>query len=110
MTPSRWKIRLAQAAERDFQSILLWTAERFGKAQARRYRDILKAPLVSLSDGPTPPNWKARENIAPGLCSVHVAKPGRHIVFYRIEGAGVIGVVRILHDAMDPMRHVPSED
>jgi toxin ParE1/3/4 len=110
MTSSRWDIRLAEAAQRDFQSILVWTAERFGPAQAHRYQAILKASLVSLSDGPTPPNWKARDDIAPSLRSLHVAKPGRHIVFYRIERAGVIGVVRILHDAMDPMRHVLPGD
>ena len=113
MTPPRWEIRLAEAAQNDFRSILVWTAEHFGGAQARRYQDILTEALMSLTDGPAPLGWKSRDDIAPGLCSLHVAKrgrPRRHVVLYRIEGADVIGVVRILHGAMDPMRHIPSED
>jgi plasmid stabilization system protein ParE len=30
-----WPVRLTAAAEADFHSIVRWTAERFGEAQAR---------------------------------------------------------------------------
>ena len=73
MTPPRWEIRLAEAAQNDFRSILVWTAEHFGGAQARRYQDILTEALMSLTDGPAPLGWKSRADIAPGVCSLHVA-------------------------------------
>ena len=37
-------------------------------------------------------------------------RPGRaarHIVFYRVSSAGVVQVVRFLHDSMDFDRHLP---
>jgi toxin ParE1/3/4 len=110
MASGRWEIRLAEAAEKDFQSILVWTAEQFGETQAHRYRGVLVAALTALADGPTPLNWKPRDDIAPGLRVLHVARrgrPGRHILLYRARGDRLIEIVRILHDAMDLERHLP---
>jgi toxin ParE1/3/4 len=45
-------------------------------------------------------NSKAREDIAPGLRSLHVGGRGRHVLFFRPSGDNVITVLRILHDAM----------
>jgi toxin ParE1/3/4 len=106
----RWEVRLAEAAERDFRAILAWTAEQFGSTQARRYRDVLVSALTSLTDGPTPLNWKARDDIAPGLRSLHVGRRGRrgrHILFFRQGADNVVEVLRILHDVMDAARHLP---
>ena len=46
--------------------------------------------------------------------TLHVARVGRrgrHLVLYRIAGASepsTIDVFRLLHDSMDPVRHVGS--
>jgi len=55
-------------------------------------------------------NSKAREDIAPGLRSLHVSGRGRHVLFFRPSGDNVIMVLRILHDAMDVARHFPPRD
>jgi toxin ParE1/3/4 len=102
-----WEVRLAEVAERDFRSILAWSVERFGAAQARRYRDML---VGALTGGPMALNSKAREDIAPGLRSLHVGGRGRHILFFRPAGDNVIMVLRIIHDAMDLARHIPPRD
>jgi toxin ParE1/3/4 len=105
-----WEVRLAEAAERDFRTIIAWTVEHFGSTQARRYRDVLVSALASLADGPTPLNWKARDEIVSGLRSLHVGQRGRrarHVVFFRQGVDNVVEVLRILHDAMDPARHIP---
>ena len=42
---------------------------------------------------------------------VRVGRRGRHLVLYRIAGASepsAIDVLRLLHDSMDPVRHVGS--
>jgi len=48
----RWRVRLASAAEADFEQILHWTAERFGARQARAYAETLTAALEALAEGP----------------------------------------------------------
>jgi toxin ParE1/3/4 len=103
----RWEVRLAEAAERDFRTILAWTAEHFGSTQARKYGDVLVSALTSLADGPTPLNWKARDDIAPGLRSLHVGRRGRHILFFRQGADNVVEVLRIFYDVMDAARHLP---
>ena len=109
-------IRLAAAAEADIEDILRWTAEHFGEQQARSYAETLAAALEELSETPAPPGARARDDIAKGVFTLHVARhgrKGRHFVIFRIgrdDSAEVIEVLRVLHDAMDLPRHLPPED
>jgi len=111
-----WPVRLAAAAEADFQDILHWTVGQFGEAQARVYAETLSAALDALTAGPTVLGAKARDDIAKGLFTLHVARRGRrgrHFVMFRIgqdRGREVIEVLRLLHDAMDLPRHLPPID
>jgi len=111
-----WPVRLAAAAEADFQEILEWTVERFGEAQARAYAQTLTAALEALAAGPATAGVKARGDIAEGLYTLHVGRrgrKGRHFVVFRIgrdQGREVIEVLRLLHDAMDLPRHLPPAD
>ena len=92
--------------------ILEWTARTFGARQARSYRDTLEAAIRVLEYGPDGPGTKRRDEILPGLRTLHVARAGRrgrHLLMYRVLDPDVIEIVRILHDAMDPARHLPPE-
>jgi len=113
MSSGTWQVRLTSAAERDFQSILTWTTEQLGEAQARDYAGTLSATIRALADGPDVLTSKPRDEIAPGLRVLHAARFGRrarHLLLYRAGSDAVIDVLRILHDAMDIQRHVSSED
>lgn len=58
------------------------------------------------------PGSAGRDEILIGLRTVHVARRGhrgRHFIKYRAADDQVIEVLRILHDAMDLVRHIPSE-
>ena len=111
-----WTVRLAGAAEADFEAILLWTLEHFGDAQARAHSDILSAAVQALTGGPEQPGIKARPEIGRGLFTLHVARSGRrgrHFVLFRADAGSAtrqIDVLRILHDAMDLARHVPEDE
>ena len=111
-----WSVRLAAAAEADIQDILHWTVGQFGEAQARVYAETLSAALEALTAGPRVPGAKARDDIAKGLFTIHVARHGRrgrHFVVFRIgqdQGREVIEVLRVLHYAMDLPRHLPPID
>lgn len=115
MRARQWRARLSAAAERDFASILEWTAQRFGTRQARVYRDTLEAAVRALRSGPDVPGSRLRDDISPGLYLLHVARNrrrGRHLLLYFVLSEDTIAVVRILHDSMDIGHHLPisSED
>ena len=115
----RWSIRLAASAETDMQSILRWTKDRFGEAQARAYAQTLTAAVEALAKaGPNTVGAKARDEIARGLFTLHVARlgrKGRHFLLFRVshddeKHETTLDVLRVLHDAMDLPRHHPPVD
>jgi toxin ParE1/3/4 len=104
-------VRLANAAERDIVQILQWTALHFGAAQAKTYSNTISTALCALATGPEIAGSRKRDEIAPGIRSLHVARlgrKGRHLVLFRVGGEQIIDVVRVLHDSMDLARHLPS--
>jgi toxin ParE1/3/4 len=85
---------------------------RFGADQAAKYGDLPAVALARLVRGPAIAGARHRNEIGLGLRSLHVGRRGRHIILFRegSEPERVIDVLRILHDAMDPARHVPHKE
>jgi toxin ParE1/3/4 len=111
MTGRKWRVRLGATAELDFSQILQWTNEKFGARQTGLYRDTIVRAIRELATDPEVRGSKARNDIAPGLRLLHVARHGRrgrHFLLYRVVGGHIIEIGRILHDSMDVRRHVPS--
>jgi toxin ParE1/3/4 len=98
----KWRVRLGSTAELDFANILKWTTENFGAHQSRLYRNTLVQVIGELANGPDIASSKAKDEIMPGLRSLHIA-------LYRTQGSS-IEIVRILHDRMDLERHLPLRD
>ncbi|MGQ0661986.1 MAG: type II toxin-antitoxin system RelE/ParE family toxin [Pseudomonadota bacterium] len=110
----RRPVRLAAAAEADFQDSLRWTAQHFGSRQGRTCARTLTDALQALTDDPRVIGARARNDIASGLFTLHVARnrrKGRHFILFRIgqkKDREIIDVFRLLHDAMDIARPLPS--
>ncbi|MFM0287786.1 type II toxin-antitoxin system RelE/ParE family toxin [Paraburkholderia megapolitana] len=109
-----WTVRLAGSAERDFSNIIRWTAEQFGRSQARVYAQTLSSALQELTAGPALSGVTARDDIASGLLTLHVARKqrkGRHFIMFRTSERHkrTIDVMRILHEAMDLSQHVSPD-
>ena len=106
----RWRVSLTAQACRDFADFLHWTAEHFGKQQARAYDKTLRSALQELAQSPEVTGCRCREDIGPGILSLHVARKGhkgRHFILSRADTAtSTIEMLRILHDSMDLARHV----
>lgn len=95
-------------AKRDIVEVLEYTKERWGKAQAREYGELIREALVAIADDPR--RGKSRDDVRPGVLAHHIkqrGRPARHIIFYRIGPTGTVEVVRVLHDAMDFEQHLP---
>jgi toxin ParE1/3/4 len=106
---ARWQVQLVSDAERDFGGILEYTKATYGSKQARIYESTLTKALIALRAGPDLRDSVARDELAPGVRSLHIARKGRkgrHLIIYRALPGHTIEVVRILHDAMDLKQHV----
>lgn len=116
MKTRTWTVRVTAAAEADFSEILAWATEHFGSAQARIYAAILISAMNALAKGPKATGVRARDEIAAGLFTLHVAREGRkgrHFVMFRArndQDQHVIEILRLLHDAMDLSRHLKTLD
>ncbi|HKK32158.1 MAG TPA: type II toxin-antitoxin system RelE/ParE family toxin [Desulfomicrobiaceae bacterium] len=103
-----WTLRLSAQADLDIMEILAWTTEYFGASQAETYAETITSALEHLTQGPTVLGVKNREDIAPGIRSLHVARAGRkgrHMIIFR-TAPPFVDVLRILHDSMDMAIHI----
>jgi toxin ParE1/3/4 len=108
-----WRVRLTDQAERDLIAISRWTAENFGLPQAEQYIETILQAIDDLIAGPETLGTKARDELAPGIRTLHAARQGRkarHFVVFRVADDQVVEVLRLLHDSMDLARHMPKVD
>jgi toxin ParE1/3/4 len=115
------RLVLSSAARRDIYVALTWSEDRFGEAAADRYRELLKQALRDVTADPERPGLLERSELGNGIRTYHLffsrsrakrsvvgVKNPRHILVYRRRGEAVVHVVRVLHDACDLERHLPS--
>lgn len=93
---------LSNAADRDLGDIdiYIYSHQTFGEAKADAYFLSLRECLETLAVNPRlgRPVPQLRRGL---LCHRHA----RHLIFYVPEEGGVF-IVRVLHDTMDPPRHI----
>ena len=92
--------RLANEAEADVVDIYRYTFEHFGEAQANTYHDGLNDCFELLAD--TPLIGRDYSFLRPGLRRYGHAS---HSVYYRLTDTGIV-ILRVLHQRMDPARHL----
>ena len=71
----------------------------------------LALALEVLGTGPDEPGTRAREDLAPGIRTLHAGRRGRkarHFVVFRVGTDGTVDVLRVLHDSVDLARHIPG--
>ncbi len=91
---------LSRKAENDLAGIWLFSVSQWSVEQADRYYHN----MISALDGLSREHLSGRK----AIISKHAYfyRPcGSHNIFYRREGARIL-VVRILHQRMDPERHI----
>jgi toxin ParE1/3/4 len=114
------RFRLSGPARADIAAILRISEERHGKQARIRYRALLTAAMRRLAAEPEGQSTAARAELFPGTRSFHirhsrdesreapVANP-MHVIFYRVVEPGIVEIIRVLHDRMEPGRHVGGE-
>lgn len=92
--------RLTPAAQRDLSEIWDFTQERWDAGQAQKYIAEIRAALERIAADPG--RGRSCDEIRPGYRRYSI---GSHLVFYTVT-ADSVDVVRILHQRMDPTRHL----
>lgn len=92
--------KLSNLAVEDFASIYEYTLLNFGVFQADNYTDSLESTFDLLSSSPLM-GYECQE-IADG---VRRHDHQRHAIFYRQREQDIF-VIRILHQQMEPLRHI----
>ena len=92
--------RLTTATQQDLSSIWDFTQGRWGEAQAKIYISELRAAIERIADDPR--RGRACDDIREGYQRYSI---GSYLVFC-VEKIDCVDVIRILHQRMDPTRHV----
>lgn len=112
--------RLTSLAEADIEEILRSSGTAHGEDARARYRGLLSAAFRRVTADPGGGASVARDGLHPGMRSLHlrharkysreapVAHPV-HIVFYRVVAPGTVMIDRVLHERMDPSRHLDGD-
>lgn len=104
---------------RPTSSILAWSDEQFGEQARKRYETLIATAIRDAASQAREIGHTARPELGDGVFSWHLSQssphsPGsrvrrpRHFLICR-QDDDVLVIGRILHDAMDPQRHVDTE-
>jgi len=114
------RFRLSSLARGDLTHILAVSAERWGIEGRRRYAALLTAAMRKVAAQPDGVATRDRSELSRGVRSLHLrhARVGDgetgvrqpvHVLFYRVVRPGVVEIVRVLHERMEPSRHLGAE-
>ncbi len=94
------RYQFTNKAERDLGGIIDYTVQEWGVSQANTYLDGLESRAQLLAENPG--LGMAREILSEGLLSFPYES---HILYYKKHARGIV-IVRILHQQMDPVKHL----
>ncbi len=102
-------LEVTRKAEEDVADVLSYTRARWGEGKYWEYADLIEEAYLTITVDPA--RGEPRSNIANGVLCHHIRRPGRnarHVVFYAYDPAkDRVTVLRVLHDSMDFVRHLP---
>ena len=111
------RYRLSDLAKTDISSILRTSETRHGTEARIRYRGLLSTALRRIAEDPQRNSSVDRRKLFSGLRSLHIrysraesreAPVGDpvHVIFYRTIKPGLVEIVRVLHEKMEPSLHM----
>jgi toxin ParE1/3/4 len=94
-------VKITEDAKIDIKEIYIYSYQNFGEAKADEYLDGLDAKLLNLPNVLISSEY---DFVREGLKRSNYEK---HAVYYRLEDDHIL-VLRVLHQLMDPARHIES--
>jgi toxin ParE1/3/4 len=116
------RYRLTASAQADIIDVLARTEAQFGEAARLRYERLIVTGIRDIAGDPARPGTLEREELGANARTWHlrgsrerartasgIVKRPRHLLLFRTEADGMTVIGRILHDAMELDRHLPTE-
>lgn len=107
---------LSLLAEQDIAAILRETRRRFGRHQGRTYAALIQRSISLLAEAPERLGSRPQEALGQGIRSWHldVAAGRRGAAAHQLRsarqtlpgGAEALVILRVLHEAIEPARHM----
>jgi toxin ParE1/3/4 len=112
---------ISRLAREDLSSVLAISAERWGNEGRHRYAALIAAAIRKVAAEPEGPLVRSRDELHRGVRSFHLrharaANPTErvmapvHVLYFRIVQRDLIEIVRVLHERMEPSRHLDADD
>jgi toxin ParE1/3/4 len=111
--------RLTPAADTDIEIILRQSQQMFGPTQQQRYAALIDEAARLVAAHPERPDSRPRDDLGSGIRTFHVGLAARrrgaasHVLYFRrakdADSGHSVAVLRVLHEAMDPKRHLTGE-
>ena len=95
------KIQLTVDAEKDIEEIYCYTVSTFGENQAELYYSGLSKHFTYITENPN-----IGSNFSFVIENVFRSNYESHAIYYRHDKTEIL-ILRILHQHMDPVRHMP---
>ena len=114
------RFRLSLLARADLAQILATSAERWGIEGRRRYAAVLAAGMRKVAAEPEGPATRERVELSRGIRSFHLRNASAdktqaqvrrpvQVLYYRVVRLGIVEIVRVLHERMEPSRHIGAD-
>ncbi len=116
------EVRFSSAADADIVEILAHTYEEFGWQASLRYESLIATAVLDLSTNCRRHGVVLRADLGPSIFSYHLRNSRnraghragivhwpRHLILFRQIHPSIIGIGRILHDAMELRLHAPKD-
>jgi toxin ParE1/3/4 len=114
------RFRLSLLARADLAQILATSAERWGIEGRRRYAAVLAAGMRKVAAEPEGPATRERVELSRGIRSFHLRNASAdktqaqvrrpvQVLYYRVVRLGLVEIVRVLHERMEPSRHIGTD-
>jgi len=91
---------LSPNAQKSLRKIKVYSLEQFGEEQTITYLKLIEKKLQMIAKSPD--IGRKREEIKKGYLSFLA---GSHVIFYR-EAKSHVDIIDILHQSMEPYRHL----
>jgi toxin ParE1/3/4 len=111
------RYRLSDPAKADIAAVLRTSETTYGMEARIRYRALLTAAMRRVAAAPLGLSTVDRSELSTGVRGFHIRHSRNesreapvgdpvHVIFYRALGPGLIEIVRVLHERMEPSRHI----
>jgi plasmid stabilization system protein ParE len=93
----------APVVDQDLERIVIYTYERWGEAQVRKYMMALERCMETLASGAGP--HKSHDSLLPGL---KVQRCQQHYIFGVVRPDEPMLILAVLHERMDMLKRLKS--